>query len=155
MPGDDCSAGRWKRSSPLVHSVDFPARPFHTSSVKFLLPLLCLLAFVASPCSAQTKEKEKKKAFVVYAEFVTDAQVDLSDGSKWAMDKGDCFPVHMFKDSQTKVILQLADATFMTPVYNVRILKPYEEKRAAESYRKMLDTYLKTQAENFKKEPKK
>lgn len=119
--------------------------------MKFFLPLLCLLAFVVSPCSAQTKEK---KPFVVYAEFVADTQVDLSDGSKWVMDKGDCFPIHMFKDSQTQVILQLAGATFMTPVYNVRILKPYEEKRAAESYHKMLDTYLKTQAENFKKESK-
>lgn len=119
--------------------------------MKFLIPLLCLLALVVSPASAQTKEK---KPYVVYAEFAADTPVDLSDGSKWIMDKGDCFPVHMFKDGQTTVVLKLADATFMTQAYNVRILKAYEEKRAAESYRKMLDTYLKAQAENFKKAPK-
>ncbi|RYD84120.1 MAG: hypothetical protein EOP84_06400 [Verrucomicrobiaceae bacterium] len=112
--------------------------------MKYLLPLLCLLFSLITPSSGVAQEK---KPYVVYAEFVADTQVDVSDGSKWKMDKGDCFPIHMFKDRQTKVVLQLAGATFMTDAYNVRILKDSEAERALKNYRKMVDNYLKTQAD--------
>lgn len=116
--------------------------------MKYIFPLLCLFAFIAAPSFAQTAEK---KPYVVYAEFVADTPVDLSDGSKWVMDKGDCFPIHMYKERHTQVILKLADATFMTPVYTVRVMKPNEEKNAVEKYQKMVDNYLNARAKNLKK----
>jgi hypothetical protein len=117
--------------------------------VKHLLPLLFLLLLVITPSSVQAQEK---KPYVVYAEFVADTPADVSDGSKWMMDKGDCFPIHMFKDRHTKVILRLADATFMTDAYSVRVLKDSEADRGQKSYQKMVDKYLKAQADRVKKE---
>ena len=49
----------------------------------------------------------------MYAQLLENAQVTLSDGSEWAMDKGDCFPIDMFKEQQTKIVLKVGGSTFM------------------------------------------
>jgi hypothetical protein len=69
--------------------------------------------------------------------------VDLSDGSKWAMDKGDCFPIYMYKERQTKVVLQLGAATFWTDSKRVRVMKDSETSDAVASYQKNLENYMK------------
>jgi hypothetical protein len=135
--------------TPSSHNVDFHSPSFQTRTVKYLFPLFCLLICLATPSFAQTAEK---KPYIVYAEFVADTPVDLSDGSRWMMDKGDCFPIDMFKERHTKVILKLAGTTFMTPIYSVRILKDSEAERGRESYQKMVDNYFRTQAAKGKKE---
>jgi hypothetical protein len=120
--------------------------------MKILLPLVfslliaALPAFAANPEPATTGSAKAKKSFAIYAQFVEDTMVELSDGSTWMMDKGDCFPVYMFKDQQTNVILQLADSTFWTRVIHVRIMKEAERKIAEESYRKTVENYHKAKA---------
>ena len=52
---------------------------------------------------------------LLYARLNADLTVELTDGSKWKMDKGDCFPVVAYKEAHTKLILQLAGAQFMVP----------------------------------------
>ena len=58
------------------------------------------------------------------------------------MDKGDCFPVEMFKEQQTKVVLKLGGATFPTETAKVRIMKDSEAGAAIQSYRKNLAQFL-------------
>lgn len=111
--------------------------------MKCLLPLLSLLISALVPLSASAKEK---KPYVVYAEFVENTPVELSDGAHWMMDKGDCFPIYMFKERQTKVVLQLGKATFWTDAARIRVVKDGEENKAMLSYQKMLDSYLKSRA---------
>ena len=48
---------------------------------------------------------------LLYARLTDNLIVELTDGSKWSMDKGDCFPVVAYKEAHTKLILQLAGAT--------------------------------------------
>jgi hypothetical protein len=119
--------------------------------VKGLLSLLTLLTVLLAPLQAQTNAKEKKR-YIRYAEFLEDTRVELSDGTQWLMDKGDCFPIHMYKDQQTRVILQLAGATFSTPLYRVQVVPERDEQRAVQAYRKMLDTYLKAKADMYKED---
>ena len=58
-------------------------------------------------------------------------------------DKGDAFPVLMFKDQQTKMVLQLAGTSFLIPTANVRVL---EEKEVTEevlaAYRRNVASYI-------------
>src|SRR4051812_30653439 len=77
------------------------------------LPLLLMTVLLLAAATAPADEP-KAPRFVVYAQFIEDTKVTLDDGSHWAMDKGDCFPVDMFKEHQTKVILKLGGSTFMT-----------------------------------------
>jgi hypothetical protein len=78
--------------------------------------------------------------------------VQLDDGSEWAMDKGDCFPIDMFKEHQTKVVLKLGGATFVTDANRVRVMKDAEEATALKSYRVTLDNYVKSKGDKWKKE---
>jgi hypothetical protein len=123
--------------------------------VKILLPIFLLLAFGAA--AILRAEDKAKTHYTIYAEFLQQTPVDLTTGAKWMMDKGDCFPVYMFKEHQTKVVLQLASATFTTDAIRVRILKDSDNARAIQSYRKNLDAFFKTQTDSWKKdaEPKK
>jgi hypothetical protein len=68
--------------------------------------------------------------------------VELTDGSKWQMDKGDCFPVVAYKESHTKVILQLASTSFMVPANKTRIMTEKEIPAAIVSYRANVNTYI-------------
>ena len=117
--------------------------------MKGLLSLFTLitvtLAFITAPAVAQ-----EKKRYIRYAEFIVDTEVQVSDGSVWRMDKGDCFPIHMFKDQQTRVILQLDTATFSAPMYSVQMVPERDEKRASAAYQKMVDNYLQSKARALK-----
>ena len=97
------------------------------------------------------------REYKLYAALTEDIPVELSDGAKWMMDKGDVFPVLMFKDSQTKVVLQLAGANFLTDAKRVRILEQREVPAGILIYRKNVESYLKTKAEKWRAavEPKK
>ena len=108
--------------------------------MKGLLPLVALLALIVAFLQP-TAVAQEKKAYVRYAEFIVDTEVELSDGSVWRMDKGDCFPIHMFKDQQTRVILKLDTANFSAPMYSVQMVPEREQKRAEAAYQKMLQTY--------------
>jgi hypothetical protein len=95
-----------------------------------------------------------QKPFVLYAQFQELVTVDLSDGAKWVMDKGDCFPIYMFKEHQTKVVLQIGSSTFEVEAHRVRVMKESESPAALVSYRKNLEEFLKNRSENWKKDAK-
>jgi hypothetical protein len=80
--------------------------------------------------------------------------VELSDGAVWMMDKGDCFPIYMFKDHQTKVVLKLASATFQVDASSVKVLPDSQKEEALVSYRKNLAQYLNKQPDTWIKEAK-
>ena len=90
------------------------------------------------------------REYKIYAAVLDDTPVELSDGAKWMMDKGDVFPVSMFKESQTKVILQFAGASFQLETKQVRLLKDEEVAAGLANYRRNLEAYLKTKAEKWK-----
>ena len=108
-----------------------------------------LLAVLALPTTA--------REYKLYAALIDDMPVELSDGAKWMMDKGDVFPVLMFKESQTKVVLQLAGANFLTDTSRVRILENREVPAGLLVYRKNVEVYLKTKVDKWRAafEPKK
>lgn len=113
---------------------------------------LCLasLLVVTSASFAQTKKKE----FKLYAQFISDTRVELSDGAMWLMDKGDTFPVVAYKNQQKNIVLQLAGATFMTDTARVRILKDEEVEPALENYRKNVRAYLEARSGQLQEELK-
>ncbi len=116
--------------------------------MKGLLALVFTVAFAAGLNAREYK---------LYAALIQDMPVELSDGAKWMMDKGDVFPVLMFKESQTKVVLQLAGANFITDTKQVRILEAREVPAGLKIYRKNVETYVKSISEKWKAayEPKK
>jgi hypothetical protein len=117
--------------------------------MKGFLHLVLLLAACAVPANA--------REFKLYAVLLQDLPVELSDGARWMMDKGDVFPVLMYKESQTKIVLQLAGANFMTETKRVRILEESEVAPGLVNYRKNVETYLKSKSEKWRaaSEPKK
>jgi hypothetical protein len=58
----------------------------------------------------------------------------------------------MYKEQQTKIVLQLAGTNFLTDTARVRILSSKEVPAGLERYRKNVETYLKTQSDSWKKE---
>src|SRR5580765_8846455 len=110
--------------------------------MKVFLRLVLMLAVCAVSATA--------KEFKLYAILVEDLPVELSDGARWMMDKGDVFPVFMYKESQTKIILQLAGANFMTETKRVRILEDDEIQAGLVNYRKNVETYLKSKSEKLR-----
>ena len=112
---------------------------------------LRMLLFAALALTAHARE------YKLYAALTEDLPVELSDGAKWMMDKGDVFPVLMYKDSQTKIVLQLAGANFITETKNVRILEQREVPAGLVIYRKNVESYVKSISEKWKAayEPKK
>lgn len=115
-----------------------------------LLLSLALLFLSVTLASAQ-----EKKRFTLYATLVENVPVQLSDGSKWHMDKGDTFPVIMYKEQQTKIILQMASANFMISTAQVKV---FEEKDLTEAqwatYRNNVTNYLESQARKWKEQAK-
>jgi hypothetical protein len=112
--------------------------------------LLLLLLLATTVCTRGADPKARP--FVVYAQFIVDTKVQLDDGSEWAMDKGDCFPIDMFKEHQTKVILKLGGSTFITDANRVRVMKDSEEAAALKSYRVTLDNYVKVKGDRWKRD---
>jgi hypothetical protein len=141
---------RWHSpvSFPARTPVDFPADLLHCGGMK---GILCILLLTVIAITADARE------YKLYAALTEDMPVELSDGAKWMMDKGDVFPILMFKDSQTKVALQLAGANFLTETKRIRILEQHEVPAGLVIYRKNVETYLKSISEKWKAayEPKK
>lgn len=130
----------------------FLSDPPHT--VKTLYAILsALLLALGLPLQAQTSVRDQKP-FELYAQFQQDTRVELSDGAVWMMDKGDCFPVYMFKDQQTKVVLKLASATFQVDAASVKVLPESQKEAALVSYRKNLAQFLNKQPALFEQEAK-
>ena len=111
----------------------------------FIIALLLSLGTFASA--------QEKKRFVLYAALHESTPVQLADGAKWQMDKGDTFPVIMFKEQQTRVILQLAGTSFMLRADMVKII---EEKDVTPeqltTYRNNVANYLESRAAKWKTE---
>lgn len=113
-----------------------------------ILALLCLLGSLA-PAGA------KGKLIEFFAVLIADTPVELDDGGKWMMDKGDAFPVLMHKEQGTKLVLQLAGTRFMIPANRVRVFEDKNitpEMRAA--YRRNVETYLESQAKKWSEDAK-
>jgi hypothetical protein len=124
--------------------------------------IFLILAVPCVPMSAQEKSVSEKpsatpekKRFALYATFLEATPVQLSDGAKWQMDKGDTFPVVMFKDQQTRIILQLAGTSF---IVNADRVKWFEEKELTEAqlatYRANVHNYIESRAEKWKEQAK-
>jgi hypothetical protein len=113
--------------------------------VKQLIALFLTL-LLASPLHS-----EEKKHFILYASFLANTQVRLADGPLWVMFKGDTFPVVMYKEQQTKIVLQLAGTSFVTDTAGVKV---FEEKDLTPdqfaTYRTNVQHYLDGQAEKWK-----
>ena len=102
--------------------------------MRVLVPLLAFLAATGAGALAGD--------FKLYATFVEDTRVELSDGAIWMMDKGDVFPIQAYKNMQKSVVLQLAGATFTTDSSRIRVLKPEEVPAGIETYRNNVRAYL-------------
>jgi len=133
------------RTSP----VDFPREwPRILTAVNRLLIFLLLLVSTSAFASAQ-----EKKRFVLYGILLENIPVQLADGSKWEMDKGDTFPVVMYKEQRTKMILQLAGTSFLIAADKVKVI---EEKELTEAllatYRNNVANYLESRAKKMRAE---
>jgi hypothetical protein len=102
--------------------------------MKALMAIL-LLAF----CTAEARAGER---VVLYARLLEDLTAELTDGSTWALDKGDCFPVVAYKESHTKLILRLAGTNFVVAGNHAAIVSEKETPAAIERYRVTLQTYI-------------
>jgi hypothetical protein len=115
--------------------------------------LVVLFLMVAAALPAAAGER-----VILYAALTEATVVDLSNGEKWRMDKGDCFPVVAYKESHTKVVLQLAGSQFIMPADKTRVVPDKELSAAMEKYRANVNTYIngyaarwRAQAESGKK----
>lgn len=109
-----------------------------------------LLVFAALLAVFTAQGAEKKK-LTLYATLLSKAPVELSDGSKWMMDEGDTFPILMFKEQQTKVVLQLAGANFWMPADQVKILQGKEvTDTQLATYRHNVESYMEASSEKWK-----
>jgi hypothetical protein len=68
------------------------------------------------------------------------------------MDKGDVFPLVMYKDLRKNIVLQLAGTQFRIETKRVRILEPGEVAQGLENYRKNVQAYLDSKAKRLKSE---
>ena len=116
--------------------------------VKFL----CILAFTLL-ASLPAADAQGKKRYILYATLNEDTPVELSDGANWMMDKGDSFPLLMFKDQQTTVVLQLAGTTFRVVAKGVRIAEAKDvTPEMVANYRQNVRTYIDSKSEKIQKE---
>ena len=115
--------------------------------MKLLCLFVAVLILVPAPAHAAGK-----KRFALYATLLDSLPVELADGAQWMMDKGDTFPVVMFKDQQSKVVLQLAGTTFLIDTKHVNVIeeKDLTAERLA-SYRRNVQTYIDTRSDQWKK----
>lgn len=125
-----------------------PNRLTKLSPLSNMKALFCLFVMLGLALGAFAQEPKK---FVLYAVMQEDTPVTVAEGAKWMMDKGDTFPVIMFKEQQTQVILQLAGTTFPVATAKVKIV---EAKDATDemllSYRRTVINYLESSARKWK-----
>ena len=100
--------------------------------MKVIVALLLLFALQAGAGEAVT----------LYARLRDVMVVELSDGAKWQMEKGNCFPVVAYKESHTKLILQLAGTAFIIPAEKAEIVADKDIPAAIASYRENVTAYL-------------
>ena len=119
-----------------------------------LFPAFIAALIALAICSAPSQAVEKKR-FVLYGTFLEDTPVELSDGARWMMDKGDSFPILMFKEQQTRIVLQLAGAQFSTETSRVKVT-PGEEvtSEMVANYRKNVQGYIDGKSEKILKDLK-
>ena len=110
-----------------------------------------LLIFIVSGLTLSPTRSAEKKHYVLYAMLLERTPVDLADGAKWIMDEGDTFPVIMFKEYQTKAILQLAGTSFWVDTDRLKLV---EEKNITPaqlaSYRHNVETYISNRSRQWK-----
>lgn len=104
------------------------------SAMRAIVALLLLLCTLGSASAGER--------VILYSALLESMAVELSDGSKWQMDKGDCFPVVAYKESHTVVILQLASASFAVPTAKTRVVGEKQLPAAIASYRANVNTYI-------------
>jgi hypothetical protein len=103
-------------------------------------PMKVLMAiFLLLGCIAQAAAGERVQ---LYARVIEDLVAQLSDGSKWEIAKGDCFPVIAYKEAHTKLVLQLAGTIFIVPGNSGVIVGDKEKPAAIERYRATVNSYI-------------
>lgn len=120
--------------------------------MKSFLPVLTLLAVWFGVCPADAGETRR---YILYATFLEDTPVELSDGARWMMDRGDSFPILMFKEQQTIAVLQFAGTQFATESNRIRITEG--DKVTPEmvgNYRRNVQGYVAGKSEKLLKELK-
>jgi len=100
--------------------------------MKAIIALLLLAAL-------QTRAGEP---VILYARLLDSLGVSLPDGAKWEVRKGDCFPVVAYRESHTKLILQLASNGFYIPASKAEIVEDKDVPAAMTSYRASVNKYL-------------
>jgi hypothetical protein len=113
-------------------------------------PLKPLLAFLVWLALLLPLRAESEKV-MLYARMKATTDVDLTTGAKWRMEKGDSFPVIAYKESHTKVILQLAGAQFMVDAERVEIVPKNDVPAAIENYRANVTSYINSFSDRWKK----
>jgi hypothetical protein len=134
-------------SSVPCCGVDFPLTrgQFPAVPPRRLLSVFACLVLLAAACLAA-----EKKRYILYATFLSDTPVELSDGARWMMDRGDSFPIAMFKEQQTIVVLQFAGTQFSTEASRVKIT-PGEEvtPEMVANYRRNVQGYVDGKSEKI------
>ena len=102
--------------------------------MKALFAIFLLALCIVQACGADR--------VTLYARLREDLAVELTDGSKWAMEKGDCFPVVAYKESHTKLVLRLASTNFVVLSEHAEIVTDKDAAAALERYRGTLQVYI-------------
>ena len=112
-----------------------------------------LLLFVVSGLALAPARSADKKRYIVYATLLESTLVDLADGARWNMDKGDTFPVIMFKEHQTKAILQLAGTSFWVDTNRIKVEEEDEiTPEQLATYRHNVETYISNRSRQWKEQ---
>jgi hypothetical protein len=82
--------------------------------------LFSVLLFAVASALAEGKK------IVLFAVLTEDTPVTLAEGPQWNMDKGDAFPVLMFKEQQTKVVLQKFKHNRQSVLHLLHQMQPLE-----------------------------
>jgi hypothetical protein len=93
----------------------------------------------------------EKQHYALYAQVMGNVEVQLANGVRWSVKKGDVFPVVMFKEQQTVAVLQLAGTSFRLATEWIQTIEAKEvtaEQVAA--YRGTVQSYLDKAAEDAK-----
>jgi hypothetical protein len=112
-----------------------------------------LLIFIVSGLTLSPARSAEKKHYILFATLLEKTPVELADGAKWIMDKGDTFPVIMFKEGQTKVVLQLAGTSFWMDANRVKAVEEEDITPAQlATYRHNVETYISNRARQWKEQ---
>ena len=88
---------------------------------------------------------------ILYARLLDSVGAALADGAKWQMEKGDCFPVVAYRESHTKLVLQLASSGFIVPANKAEIVADNDLPAAMANYRASVSKYLDSYSARWRK----